>query len=176
MYKYILIVFIILFSIDIVAQQQKIPEGYTLITLDGKDAYMNFETGDVIRTTASNSNLLVDQKLKTTSNSNTENASRDLYLVLRGDTLFSIAKDFNMSVSELKALNNLRSNNIFRGQKLKISSNNSIENTTSDSYLVLKGDTLYSIAKDFNMSVSELKELNDLHSNKIFRGQKLRVE
>ena len=43
--------------------------------------------------------------------------------VVKGDTLYNISKRYNLTVTELKALNNLSNNNIFLGQKLKVSKN-----------------------------------------------------
>ena len=43
-------------------------------------------------------------------------------------------------------------------------------------YIVRKGDSLYSIAKLYNLSVSRLKDINSLNSNKIIVGQVLRLD
>ena len=48
------------------------------------------------------------------------NVSDGEYVVVAGDSLYSIAKKFNISVDELKRLNNLISNNLSVGQKLKV--------------------------------------------------------
>ncbi|HNG89620.1 MAG TPA: LysM peptidoglycan-binding domain-containing protein, partial [Saprospiraceae bacterium] len=44
------------------------------------------------------------------------------YRVASGDTLFSIARRYNMTVDELKAANNLVSNNLSVGQTLRVKS------------------------------------------------------
>ena len=96
------------------------------------------------------------------------------YKVVSGDTLYSIARKFNTTVNELKELNNLVSNNLSIGQILAIPSiTSSIE---SDTYKVISGDTLYSIARKFNMTVDELKKLNNLTSNNLSIGQILKVK
>ena len=48
--------------------------------------------------------------------------------------------------------------------------------TNSDEYIVKVGDTLWSIAKKYNMSVNELKEINNLNSNLLKVGMKLNVK
>ncbi|MCX2482034.1 glucosaminidase domain-containing protein [Pedobacter sp. MR2016-24] len=48
-------------------------------------------------------------------------------------------------------------------------------NTTSPDYTVQKGDTLYNIAKRYNMTIDELKALNGLTDNGVKIGQKLIV-
>lgn len=93
------------------------------------------------------------------------------YIVKKGDSLYSIANRYNTTVDNLKKINNLKSNLINVGQVLKISNNESNKNY----YIVKKGDTLYSIAKNNNTSVNELKQLNNLSSNILAIGQKLLV-
>jgi LysM repeat protein len=48
-------------------------------------------------------------------------------------------------------------------------------NTTDPNYIVQKGDTLYSLAKRFNMTVDELKALNNITDGVVKIGQKLIV-
>ena len=89
------------------------------------------------------------------------------YMVVKGDSLYSIAKKYNTSVDEIKRLNGLDSNNLNIGMVLKI------PNSNSNVYTVLKGESLYSIAKKFNTTVDDLKRKNNLTSNLISVGQKL---
>lgn len=91
------------------------------------------------------------------------------YTVVKGDSLYKIATKFNTSVSDLIRLNNLTSNNLSIGQILKVP----INNNTSKTYIVQKGDSLYSIAKKYNISVDEIKRKNNLSSNLLSIGQKL---
>ena len=94
------------------------------------------------------------------------------YVVKKGDTLYKIANKYNITVEELKKLNNLLSDNLNIGQKLIIFEN---INLPSNIYIVEKGDTLYSIASAYGISVEELKRLNGLTSNGIYIGQELIV-
>lgn len=100
-------------------------------------------------------------------NDSTENT---IYIVKKGDTLYSISKKYNISINQLKTLNNLSNNTISIGQQLLIPTTN-----TENTYTVQSGDTLYSIAKKFNTTVNELKELNNLSSNLISINQKLKI-
>lgn len=93
----------------------------------------------------------------------------DIYQVKAGDTLYNIAKKYNISVNELKGLNDLDNDELSVGQILKVPSGLSLVNT----YIVGKGDTLYSIAKKFDTSVNKIKELNGLSNNMLSVGQKL---
>lgn len=100
----------------------------------------------------------------------------EIYIVKKGDTLYSIANNYNITVAELKKINNLANNTISIGQKLYIK-NDTNENITDteDFYTVQKGDTLYSISKKFNISVEEIKKINNLKSNTLSIGQKLNL-
>ena len=94
------------------------------------------------------------------------------YIVKKGDTLYSIAKTYNTTVDNIKKLNNLTSNTLSIGQKIRL--NDQIDNQSEDNtYIVKSGDTLYSIAKKFNIKVDNLKEANNLTSNMLSLNQKL---
>ena len=98
------------------------------------------------------------------------------YVVKKGDSLWSIARANGLTVDELKALNNLSSNVLHVGDTLLISSADSTGDDGNDNYYVVKsGDTLWSIARKYNLSVNELKALNNLSSNVLSVGQRLIV-
>ena len=93
----------------------------------------------------------------------------DTYVVKRGDTLYSISKKYNISVDEIKKINDLIDDNLYVGQIINLGIIN------SDTYKVKRGDTLYSIARQFNTSVDILKDINNLTSNNLYIGQELRL-
>lgn len=95
----------------------------------------------------------------------------NIYIVKKGDTLYSIAMANNTTVDELKKANNLTSNILSTGQLLKIPSALLPEST----YTVKKGDSLYSIANKYNTTVDELKRINNLTSNILSIGQVLKL-
>ncbi|MEI3251667.1 MAG: LysM peptidoglycan-binding domain-containing protein [Candidatus Gastranaerophilaceae bacterium] len=95
----------------------------------------------------------------------------NVYIVQKGDTLYSIAAANNTTVDELKRINNLTSNILSTGQLLKIPSALLPEST----YTVKKGDSLYSIANKYNTTVDELKRINNLTSNILSIGQVLKL-
>lgn len=95
----------------------------------------------------------------------------NIYTVVRGDTLSQIASKFNTTVEEIKRLNNLTSDLLQIGQKLKIPTTT----TLTETYTVQKGDTLYGIARKYNITVDELKSLNNIVGNNLYIGQELRV-
>ena len=95
----------------------------------------------------------------------------NVYIVQKGDTLYSVAMANNTTVDELKKANNLTSNILSTGQLLKIPSALLPEST----YTVKKGDSLYSIANKYNTTVDELKRINNLTSNILSIGQVLKL-
>ena len=95
------------------------------------------------------------------------------YTVKAGDSLYSIALKYGISVDELKNANNLTSNIIMVGQVLRIPS--AVDETEENIYVVKSGDSLYSIAKKYNTTVDNLKNLNNLTSNVLMIGQQLLV-
>ena len=118
----------------------------------------------------SNNSLSVGQILKIPTKF-VQVGDTELYQVKAGDTLYSIANKYNISVNELKTINNLVNDNLSIGQLLNVPSGLSLVN----SYIVEKGDTLYSVAKKFDISVNKLKEYNNLSSNLLNIGQKLLI-
>ena len=95
----------------------------------------------------------------------------NVYIVQKGDTLYSVAMANNTTVDELKKANNLTSNILSTGQLLKIPSALLPEST----YIVKKGDSLYSIANKYNTTIDELKRINNLTSNILSIGQVLKL-
>ena len=110
------------------------------------------------------------------------------HTVKKGETLGKIAQKYKCTVTDLKRWNKLKSTNIQVGQKLKVyppenqnvsSGNNNNKPASSSSgtttYTVKSGDSLWSIAKKFNVTVDHIKKLNNLKNNDIKVGQKLKI-
>ncbi|WP_244913445.1 LysM peptidoglycan-binding domain-containing protein [Heyndrickxia sporothermodurans] len=138
--------------------------------------------------------LTVSKSTKTVSKVSTakNTSTSKTYTVKKGDSLSKIANMYKVSVANLKSWNHLKSNIIYPGDKLKVSSQNSTTSqskktaatnkttspttTVGTSYLVKSGDTLSKIGKQFGVSVAELKKLNKLTSDMIYVGQKLIIK
>ena len=100
----------------------------------------------------------------------------NIYVVKSGDTLFSIANKFNVTVQAIKNINNLSSNILNVGQELVIPK----EETPSTSgefinYTVKAGDSLYKIANAYNTTVNAIMNVNNLTSNALQIGQVLKI-
>lgn len=99
------------------------------------------------------------------------------YTVKKGDTLYSISRQYNIPVDRIKALNNLTSNTLSIGQVLILDEEVEIKPDidNGEGYTVVSGDTLYKIANQFNTTVDELITLNNLTSTILTTGQKLLI-
>ncbi len=148
--------------------------------------------GQVLKVSGQVSSSQPSTNTNTSQNSNqTQTNGNGTYTVKAGDSLYRIAVNHNMSLQELKNLNNLSSNLIMPGQVLKVSgqvsssqpstntntsqNSNQTQTNGNGTYTVKAGDSLYRIAVNHNMSLQELKNLNNLSSNLIMPGQVLKV-
>ena len=121
-----------------------------------------------------------------------ENDTKVRYRVRSGDYLGKIARKYGVRVSQIKRWNGLRSNNLRIGQRLTIYPRNPVASVSSlvsqskpstivskagkKTYKVQSGDSLWSIAQKFSgVSVQNLKEWNDISSNKLKIGMTLVV-
>jgi len=99
----------------------------------------------------------------------------ETYRVVKGDTLYSIARNYHVSVKELMSLNNISDpSSLAAGMDLVIPGTESAP--AADSYKVVRGDTYYSISRKYGMEVDELLRLNGLSVNDVLSiGQNLAV-
>ena len=124
--------------------------------------------------------LSVGQTLKVVPNE-TEKVPEDylIYIVKNGDNLWDIAKKYNTTVSTLMSVNNLLSDKLKINQQLLIPKESSVEVDITPGlgveYTIKSGDTLYSIAKKFNVTVEDLKSANNLASNTLTIGNILTI-
>ena len=119
---------------------------------------------------------LGDNTAKTSANVN-------YYSVKKGDTIGEIAELYKVHTYEIRRWNNLSGNTIYAGKTLKIYSNADVndlpENVSNKSdyvHIVETGETLYSLAQKYETTVQRLKYINNLNSNKIVAGQKLKIK
>lgn len=120
-----------------------------------------------------------------------QTAEAATYTVQKGDTLTKIAQNHKITVQDIKSWNNLTNDMIYVAQKLEVTkkatnealkpSNPSTTKPTTPSkpttvsYTVVKGDTLSKIAKQYNVTIKDIKDWNGLTTDNIFVGQVLKV-
>ena len=117
-------------------------------------------------------------KEKNISPINIQETALKSHIVSIGETLYSISKAYNLSVSKLKKINNLKSNEIFLNQVLLISEDKkglTSKKKKSIIHIVQPKQTLFFIASKYKVSVYILKKLNGLTSNNIEIGQMLKI-
>ncbi|WNS75806.1 LysM peptidoglycan-binding domain-containing protein [Bacillus sp. DTU_2020_1000418_1_SI_GHA_SEK_038] len=93
------------------------------------------------------------------------------YTVKPKDNLYNLSKKYQVSVEQLMEVNGLVSEKIIVGQRLLLPIQHTEEGSVS--YTVQKGDTIYSLAKQYEISINDLKKKNNMNSDKIIAGEKL---
>ncbi|MGE7601682.1 N-acetylmuramoyl-L-alanine amidase [Peribacillus sp. NPDC097675] len=101
-----------------------------------------------------------------------EEVSGSTHIVVKGDTLYSIAKKYGTTVAKLQTLNpKVEADSLQIGLKLIISG------STSTFHKVVKGDTVSALAKKYGSTIQQIKNWNDLDSKyTITIGRKIRVK
>jgi len=142
-------------------------------TLYGIASKYNMSVDDLKALNGLSSNLLSVGQVLLVKKEN--NVPMGEYVVKRGDTLYGIAEQLGTTVDELKRLNNLTSNILSIGQVLLTNSSGITGEVVENTYTVKAGDTLYSIAKKYGISVDTLKQMNGLTNNLLSIGQTIIV-
>ena len=161
---------------------------------------LNTKTKVSSQDTVSSSTTKPAPSQESITSSNTSTSTSKTYTVASGDSLWAIANKHGLSVSQLKNMNGLTSDVIYPGQTLKVGQGNNTSTTapskiatttpapsqvsttssntstsTSKTYTVASGDSLWAIANKHGLSVSQLKNMNGLTSDVIYPGQTLKV-
>jgi len=109
--------------------------------------------------------------------------TQTVHVVKSGETLGKIAAKYKCTVTDLKKWNNLSSTTIKVGQRLKVYPPETLNTSAKAStpangttvYTVKSGDSLWSIAKKYGVTVDHIKKLNNLKTNDLKVGQKLKL-
>ena len=122
------------------------------------------------------------------SQGGSQTSSQATYTVKPGDSLYRIALNHNTTVPRLRAINGIKGDLIHPGQVIRLSEGQATASSSkqqsaqpasnqpaSQTYTVKPGDTLYKIGQEHNLSVAQLKDLNQLTGDLIHPGQVLRV-
>ncbi|GAA4245093.1 LysM peptidoglycan-binding domain-containing protein [Winogradskyella damuponensis] len=185
------VVFILAVNISLIAQSKV---EYKDVLLDGKPAKLNVATGEITLVKAKTENNVKTPQTDETKKQDTivKAVDSDFHIVQPNETLLDVSKTYKISLTELKRANNLQTTLIDKGQRLRVKNFDAVTDPTvevehkttyesnsesnhSSIHIVALNETLYSIAKRYNLKVEDLKNQNNLHSNLIKVGQKLRV-
>ncbi|MGO1133894.1 peptidoglycan endopeptidase LytF [Bacillus subtilis] len=142
--------------------------------------------GQKLKVSGTISSSSSSSKKSNSNKSSSSSSSTGTYKVQLGDSLWKIANKVNMSIAELKVLNNLKSDTIYVNQVLKTKSSGSdtsSKDTSSKSdqtsattkYTVKSGDSLWKIANNYNLTVQQIRNINNLKSDVLYVGQVLKL-
>ncbi len=105
-----------------------------------------------------------------------------VHRVAEKETLFSISRQYGISVDDIKSWNKLSGNSLSVGQELVIKKSTPVERPTVPAMTSIAGvhtveakETLYSISKAYNVSIDQLKSWSNLETNELSLGQMLYV-
>ena len=119
-------------------------------------------------------------------------SERQTHIVRQGETLFSISRQYSITVNQLREWNNLRGNQISVGQRLVVSPSgqaptpqtptptpqqppSSPDDATSIRHQVRAGETLFSLSRRYGVTVNDIRSWNNLSSNLLEVGQVLTI-
>ena len=104
----------------------------------------------------------------------------EIYIVSEGDTLWKLAKKFNLDVKDLAKMNSINEESyLYLGQQLTIGNKNIHRNIESKKrtilYSVKQGDNLYKISELFDVSIKSIKDINEMNENVLMPGEIIKV-
>lgn len=136
----------------------------------------------------------LEDKSKTTSALNTnDNPSsqktdkkiKKYHIVKSGETLFSISRQYEVSIGKIRQWNNIEDLDvlsigtrviIYHDQMLQATAPKKVDRSSHQTYTVRKNDTLYSIARSNGLSIKELMDLNNKEDFNIHEGEVLKIK
>lgn len=131
--------------------------------------------------------LAIGQKIHVSADKNTLNADNakktaqsvknKTYTIKQGDTLYSVAKKHGLTVAELQSHNKNLGSSISIGQNITIPAKGQKAQAGAKPiiHIVKKGETLYSISRNYNVSVDAIIAYNNFANNSISVGQKVKI-
>ncbi len=141
------------------------------------------ETVDVEETVVAETTPVAapQKKKKETTTTTTAPRNPERHKVQRGETLASIAGQYGVTIADIREWNDLKSDNIMAGQVLVVDAKKAVKkrNDTPAApavHTVKSGENLSAIADKYGVSVANLREWNDLKSDNIRVGDKLKLK
>lgn len=138
-----------------------------------------FSGGAVIASAGSAASTVIRAPVAERSDDEIRAVRTTVYRVQRGDTLFSIARKFDTRVSTILKLNSMKmTDNLYANQRIRVPAEDAAKTPSrpTKTYVVRKGDTLYSLARTHSISVAELRRLNNMTaSDVLLTGQRIKI-
>ncbi|MPM01265.1 hypothetical protein SDC9_47504 [bioreactor metagenome] len=169
----------------------RLPQKYVLTFVEKEpvmyDSLHKVATADSALIANNNPSSTQTTHTQTQTQTQTTNTSgtKNYHTVKSGETLGTIASMYGTTTSSIQAWNNMSSTVIYPGQKLIVygksaTTNNTVSGTNNGSlktiyYTVKQGDTLWKIANANGVSVDAIKKANNLTSDNLYVGQKLKI-
>jgi membrane-bound lytic murein transglycosylase D len=134
--------------------------------------------------TSTSANAQVSIQTTNESNKTSVPLDADTHTVQAGETLYSISKQHNLSVNELKLINNINSEGVKLGQVLKLTVNEEVGDPETEStatpaaetfHEVKLSDTLYSVARQYGVTIKDLMECNNKKDFSVSLGERLKI-
>lgn len=119
-----------------------------------------------------------------TSKPTTTSGQNQYYTIQSGESVWSVSNKYKISMDQFRQWNNIKNDFIYPGQKVIVkkgstTQTNSAQNTASSSsktYKVQSGDSVWGIANKFGITMDKLIQLNKIQNNFIYPGQTLKVK
>jgi LysM repeat protein len=96
----------------------------------------------------------------------------NVHVVRQGETLFSISRQHNIPVANLRAWNNLTSDNLSVGMRLRLAPERPANTIT---HVVQAQETLFAISRRYNVTIAEIQQWNNLRDTNLEIGQELTI-
>jgi LysM repeat protein len=137
--------------------------------------FLNVLSGDSIEV---GQKLIINPAIKSADTKDPQTVP-GLHIVRQGETLFSISKMYNLKPADIKATNNLVSDQISIGQSLTIvpaiAEKERPKNAESLTHVVEEGETIFLLARKYGVTVAGIKELNKNLDGNLKKGQNIRI-
>lgn len=137
--------------------------------------FLNVLSGDSIEV---GQKLIINPAIKSADTKDPQTVP-GLHIVRQGETLFSISKMYNLKPADIKATNNLVSDQISIGQSLTIvpaiAEKERPKNAESLTHVVEEGETIFLLARKYGVTETSIKELNKNLDVNLKKGQKIRI-
>lgn len=139
--------------------------------INKKKTQADFSTNGGTTKAVNESNTYIEGLEKSEKEVRSESSLPGYHTVAPGENIYTIASKYDISIGEIIEKNNLNSNRLEPGQVLTIEG---AEKATKNQYhTVQPGESLYSIARRYGVSVNELRQINKLKTNNLPTGTRL---